>query len=71
MEVLSLSTKNGMPTFVRLARLPGISRIRCLDGPLLGFALYKEVSTPGIIDWETKQVARLRKTPDINVSQHT
>lgn len=67
-EVVSISMKDGAPAFVHLARLPGVSRIRSLNGSALGFALYNETSIPCVMNWMTRRVVQLRELPDVTVS---
>ena len=55
-------------TIVELARIPGLSRIRCLRGDHVGFALYAEVSIPCIFNWRTGVVVKLRERPNHEVS---
>ena len=55
------------PTFIRRAKYEGLSRIRCLHGRYMGFALHNEVSIPCLLEWKSGVVRKLRSIPDREV----
>ena len=70
LEVFRLhSEETGKPVFVRSARLPGASRLRCFDGCLVGYAVLNEVSIPCLTNWRTGTTIKLHDLPDRAVSR--
>ena len=68
LEVLSVRNRQGSLEFVRLFRHTGISHIRAIHGPYIGFALHDNLSVPSILNWRTGMVTHLSNRPDTDVS---
>ena len=67
-EMLSIRSEASSPIFIQLARLSGVSCLRCLSDRFVGFALLDEISIPCLMNWRTRVVTKLRVEPSRDVS---